>query len=823
MNLNETDLYRSRSDGAEKVAENLVENGVERLPRGPLVNEASLHDELSTASSEDPRLLQAACEYLADLEAGKVPSREGFKTRYSGLGEALDECLDAIELAHSIGKKTKPTQSLLTAEPLGDFRIICEIGRGGMGIVYKATQLSLGRSVALKVLPFAASLDHRHLQRFQFEAQAAAQLHHSNIVPVYAVGCDRGTHYYAMQLIDGKPISEALADLRNADKAPDRASTRVSTNDQVKSVNRDRTTMVQRQGDAMTEREGRNRWPQPGRDQFRNIAAIIADVADALEYAHSEGIIHRDIKPANLLLDSMGKVWITDFGLAQIAANHRVTMTGDMLGTLRYMSPEQASGAGNLIDHRTDIYALGATMYELLTLQPVFLGDDRNSLLNQILHDDPRPPRLIDRSIPFELETIVMKSLAANAVDRYSSAQAFADDLKRFLAQHPILAKRPTLVDRMRKWGRRHPSVIGSAIIILILSVMGLGISTAAVTREKSRTVDALSREQARAAEAQLRLRLAQRAADEMIWLAENELSDNPFEEGLRQRMLHSALVYYHEFIRANETDPQAQAELEQTRDRVQSILADLAVLQSDRNIMLLNEPAVLNDLGVNSEQMDAIQEVVRRHREDRVWWFQDRGGRGPQEHYVAALESAKQNDTLLTEALTPAQRERLRQIALRLQGPRAFQDYAVIEALGLTQEQRTEMKTIFHSVRGSRDNGGRNGGPPPRGGGWEADFGPPPPPRDPPPMREFGKGQDERRMRNPSLLTGPPEPRAQQESSRDPTLGFTGRHSGHPLSSPSGPPHEQLVAEIVTILTESQRTKWQELIGDPFFHHASR
>jgi len=754
------------------------------------VHQVADQGSLSAASSEDPRLLQAACEYLAQLETGEVPSRDDFKTRYSGLGEELDECLDAVELAHSIGKKSKPAQSQFTAEPLGDFRIICEIGRGGMGIVYKATQLSLGRSVALKVLPFAASLDHRHLQRFQFEAQAAAQLHHSNIVPVYAVGCDRGTHYYAMQLIDGKPISDALAELRAAGKTPDRASKRASTDVPLKTEDRDSTTMVQRLDDALTERESRPRWPNPARDRFRTVAAVIADVADALEYAHSEGIIHRDIKPANLLLDSMGKVWITDFGLAQIAANHRVTMTGDMLGTLRYMSPEQAAGAGALVDHRTDIYALGATMYELLTLQPVFPGEDRNALLKQILHDEPRPPRLIDRTIPVELETIVMKALAASATDRYSSARELAADLKRFLAQHPILAKRPTVVDRMRKWGRRHPSVIGSAILILMLSVMGLGIATAAVTREKSRTDAALLREQARATEAQLRLRLAQRAADEMIWLAENELSDNPFEEGLRQRMLHSALVYYHEFIRANETDPQAQADLERTRDRVQSILADLAVLQSDRNIMLLNESSVLIDLGVNAEQIAVIEEVVRRHREDRDQWFQDRGGRGPQEHYVAALESARQNDSLLAGALTPAQRKRVRQIAMQLQGPRAFQDYAVIESLGLTQQQRAGIKEIVHSVRGPWTDGGRSGGPPPRGNGdWGGRGGKPmapPPPREPQPPRDSGKGHENRR--------------------------------NHQWPPPADFQQVQSVVAIEAMLTEGQRAKWQELIGEPFF-----
>src|SRR5207247_1650170 len=341
------------------------------------------------------------------------------------------------------------------AGPLGDYRILREVGRGGMGIVYEAEQISLGQRVALKVLPFAAALDPKQLQRFKNEAQAAAHLHHQHIVPVYGVGCERGVHYYAMQYIEGRTLAATIRELRQlaglataqpVDSAPP-ANTPAPT------------AATQPVAALGTERSTKD----PA--YLRAVAQLGVQAAEALEYAHSQGIIHRDIKPANLLVDAQSNLWIADFGLALCQGDAGLTLTGDVVGTLRYMSPEQAQGKRFLVDQRTDIYSLGATLYEMLTLEPAFSGSDRQEVLRQIAFDDPKPPRRMNKAIPAELETIVLKAMEKNPADRYATAQELADDLERFLKDEPIRAKRPTLWQRAGKWARRHRPVVASAIV----------------------------------------------------------------------------------------------------------------------------------------------------------------------------------------------------------------------------------------------------------------------------------------------------------------------------------------------------------------------
>ena len=182
--------------------------------------------------------------------------------------------------------------------------------------------------------------------------------------------------------------------------------------------------------------------------------------------------MHRDVKPSNLLIDGQGKLWVTDFGLARIQSDNGVTLTGDVVGTLRYMSPEQASGSA-LVDARTDVYSLGVTLYELLTQSHAHPGDDRQSLLRQIVTDEPIAPRKINPAVPVDLETIVLGAMAKSRDERYASAQAMADDLERFLAGKPTLARRPTLVDRMGKWARRHRSLVAvAACAVVLLSIV---------------------------------------------------------------------------------------------------------------------------------------------------------------------------------------------------------------------------------------------------------------------------------------------------------------------------------------------------------------
>ena len=227
------------------------------------------------------------------------------------------------------------------------------------------------------------------------------------------------------------------------------------------------------------------------------MAELGRQAAEALEHAHTVGVIHRDIKPGNLLVDQLGNIWITDFGLAQFHAEAGLTRTGDMMGTLRYMSPEQAIGNRVVLDHRTDIYSLGVTLYELLTLEPVFAGSDRADLLRRIIEDEPRSIQAIEPSIPVELETIVLKALAKAPVDRYATAQELADDLKRFLNDEPIQARRPTPLERVTKWARRHRGLVISAMLLLATATAGLAASTLLLFRmeaESRASLDAKSR-----------------------------------------------------------------------------------------------------------------------------------------------------------------------------------------------------------------------------------------------------------------------------------------------------------------------------------------
>jgi WD40 repeat protein/serine/threonine protein kinase len=425
------------------------------------------------------------------LQAGEPVDVEAYVQAHPQYTERLQELLPAIraiaQFAASGDASVPPTgaDSKPTAERLGDFRIVREIGRGGMGIVYEAEQVSLGRRVALRILPFAATMDPRQLQRFKNEAHAAAQLHHTNIVPVYAVGCERAVHYYAMQFIEGLTLADVIAELRGEAKGPaTKAPLSLSPHPDA-TVDAPAGQRIDPPSPARTIPQTKTiaglSTARSTKDPacFRTIAELGIQAAEALDYAHQQGIVHRDIKPANLLVDANGRLWITDFGLAQVQSDTRLTMTGDLVGTLRYMSPEQALAQRAVVDHRTDVYSLGATFYELLTLKPVFTGRNRQQLLQQIAFDDPRRPRQYNSAIPSELEIVVLKALEKNPEDRYATAQDLADDLQHWLDDRPIRARRPTLLARLSKWARRHKRVIGAGAGGLVIAVVALGVSVA--------------------------------------------------------------------------------------------------------------------------------------------------------------------------------------------------------------------------------------------------------------------------------------------------------------------------------------------------------
>ena len=312
----------------------------------------------------EQRLMGVLEKYLEDIEQGFAPDAEQLLAEHPDLAEPLRAHLDSLNLLYQMGAEMSPLgksaskSTGLCPKQLGDYSILREVGRGGMGVVYEARQVSLDRRVALKVLPFAAVLDQRQIERFKNEARAAEQLHHPNIVPVFDVGCQRGVHYYAMQYVEGQSLDAVIQQLRQA-SGP--AHGPVSTRSTAGGTTAGEAGVPTRAAGKSTSLLQSFRTRQYARD----VAGVGVQVAEALHCAHVYGIIHRDVKPSNLLLDGDGKVWVTDFGLARIQAESRVTMTGDVLGTLRYMSPEQAAGRPAAIDERTDVYSLGITLYEL--------------------------------------------------------------------------------------------------------------------------------------------------------------------------------------------------------------------------------------------------------------------------------------------------------------------------------------------------------------------------------------------------------------------------------------------------------------------------
>ncbi len=359
-------------------------------------------------SGSAAELLRVLDQYLADLQAGRAPEKAKLLADHPELAYQLEQCLSGIEFVH---KATKPAGE--TPAQLGDFRIVGEVGRGGMGVVYEAEQISLKRKVALKVLRFGTVADADVMKRFQREAETVAHLHHTNIVPIHAVGCEQGVHYYAMQFIEGKSLAEVLT---------------------------------------QSGAEGKNAKTAK---HFREVAGWALQASEALAHAHQRGVIHRDIKPSNLILDPEGTVWLTDFGLAKRADEVTMTAAGVLMGTPRYMSPEQAASALVPIDHRTDIYSLGATLYELATGRPVFDAQTPQGVITQILTTEPRSPRLIQGQLPRNLETIILKCLHKEPAKRYPQARDLADDLRSYLENRPIKARRVSLVERTLRWAKK--------------------------------------------------------------------------------------------------------------------------------------------------------------------------------------------------------------------------------------------------------------------------------------------------------------------------------------------------------------------------------
>jgi serine/threonine protein kinase len=335
---------------------------------------------------------------------------------------------------HSADPAPAATKSERFAEmlgELGDYELLEEVGRGGQGVVFRARQKSLNRTVALKVISLGQWASKAHVKRFRREAEAAASLDHPSIVPIHEVGERDGSCYFSMQFIEGGQLDEVVS------RAP---------------------------------------------ISIRQAAELIAKVARTVHYAHEHGILHRDIKPGNILLDQKGEPHLTDFGLARLVESEStITRTLEVLGTPSYMAPEQASGKNTQLTSPTDVYGLGAVLYQLLTGQPPFAGGTTYETIKLLLDTEPRPPRLLNAKIDRELSTICLKCLEKDPKRRYSSALALAEDLEHWLKHEPICAKPSGFVTHGRKWVRRNPS---TTVLVTLLVALAAGLTVTVWNRK---------------------------------------------------------------------------------------------------------------------------------------------------------------------------------------------------------------------------------------------------------------------------------------------------------------------------------------------------
>jgi tetratricopeptide (TPR) repeat protein len=669
---------------------------------------------------------QLAEEFARRYARGERPSVKEYCDRYPELADLLPDLLPAMAQIEQVKEGLAGAEDRPAAPPapparqLGDFHILREVGRGGMGVVYEAEQLSLGRRVALKVLTQQQLRDAKQKRRFEREAKAAARLHHTNIVPVFGTGEHEATPYYVMQFIQGMGLDEVIeelgrmapgsAALAGADGAP--AGPRDPS---AQVMARSLMTGVFQGGEAgLTEAAAPEPEPAapppavavlsrpeparaadtpgvtssvtlPGQGQssgggkarrltyWQSVAKIGVQVADALEYAHKQGVLHRDIQPSNLLLDLRGTVWVTDFGLAKAEGGENLTHTGDIIGTLRYMPPEAFDGKA---DARGDIYSLALTLYELAALRPAFDERDRNRLIKQVTTQEPEPVGRLRRGVPRDLETVIHKAIDRDPARRYRTAGELAADLQRFVDDEPIQARRQTLPERYVRWARHNPgiAVLGAALsAVLVLATVASLVAAGRMSRLAALEAKAADDERAarrEAEEAEKRearerehAEQARKAADEsraqavkalekaeenyararaavndyLTAVSDDDRLKAPGLGPLRAQLLQSALGFYQDFLKERGSDPALRRELAAVYLKVGGIYSDLrrpqpadqSFARAQRLYEALaaeapDDPAVLNGLALSllrqgqNERAAAIWEKLIRPDDPR-------------------------------------------------------------------------------------------------------------------------------------------------------------------------------------------------------------
>jgi serine/threonine protein kinase len=567
--------------------------------------------------------------------------------RRSGPAGALQsDTLDALGL---------PAPTCQPYPAIDGFRIIRQIGRGGMGVVYEAQDERLGRKVALKVVSSSLLLDPTRDLRFEREARAAARLHHTNIVPVFAFGRQDGCSYYVMQFIDGSGLNDVLSELRRlrspqgtgATGPPDgagpttnpgntavRASElawsfltgRFGANslialDPAAEANESGTTAIlppffvpptQAKTNpphvALPDSSELSTASSDNSAFYRGVARIGLQVAEALAYAHGQGVLHRDIKPSNLLLDSAGNVWVADFGLAKTTDGDDLTHTGGLVGTLRYMAAERFEGR---CDARSDIYSLGLTLYELAALRPAYEAPDRYSLIERVQQGEPPRLKTLAPKVPRDLETIIQKAIAREPARRYATAAALAADLMRFIEDRPIQARRAGPVERTVRWCRRNPWVTAFLAALTVGAIASSWEAFRATRAERTalRAEAAIRKERQRVEierdHARTERTRAENSRDHALNAVRALLGSDPQSRTeemrpFREALLKSGLRESEALVRDLEGDPRAESQLVEALNALADVRAEAgeraAALDAVRQAAALAEKLLTRD-----------------------------------------------------------------------------------------------------------------------------------------------------------------------------------------------------------------------------------
>ncbi|MBM81521.1 MAG: hypothetical protein CMJ78_13150 [Planctomycetaceae bacterium] len=528
-------------------------------------------------------------EFASRLRSGENPSISGYVAKYPEHADQIQNMFPTVALMERLAIDSELSASTQSKKrhvehpsELGGFRIESEIGRGGMGVVYKAEQVALSRHVALKVLPSQWLATPNQRKRFEREARAAARLHHTNIIPVFGIGEDHGTHFYAMQHIVGRSLDEVLRELKRTH--PANHTTRESQIDHQafaatiseqqadsfeetpEAAERDGSTQTNIDTDSLKDSSAGTVTVRPVPESvptndvllptpasyWHQVALIGIQIAEALEYAHSKGILHRDIKPSNLMVDAQGTVWVADFGLAIFDDEVKITETGDVVGTLQYLAPERFDGVA---DARSDIYSLGLTLYELLALRPGFDARNRKALVKQILEGEPPQLRKLNPNVPRDLETIVQKAVERSADNRIQSAGELAADLRRFIDDEPIHSRRVSAAERFGRWCRRNPGISWTTATATVLLLVTVSTAFVLVNNERRTAVQLAAEKTALAktkeAQAKKMSDLARRNA---------ELADEERRAMLKEHIARTRL----QSLLSSETELRAEAETSQ-------------------------------------------------------------------------------------------------------------------------------------------------------------------------------------------------------------------------------------------------------------------